>query len=499
MYFLKYRPQTINELDCESAKNQLAKIFSQKNIPQGFLFTGPKGAGKTSAARIVAKAVNCLEPKNGEPCNKCDQCRQINNGRSLDVLEIDAASNRGIDDIRLLKEKIALSPVKAKYKVYIIDEAHMLTREAFNAFLKTLEEPPAHTIFILCTTDPEKIIPTVASRLIRVNFFKGNRKEIKTCLEKAISGEKIKIDNETLNEIIALSDGGFRDAQKILESLVLSAGNNVIWREAQIFLKREQSQKPEKILNFLAKNDLKSALALLENVADSGADFSQYTKNLLEFVHRLILAKTGTTSAEEENKEITTLLPLTKLIFLTKLIAVAAYEQKNTLVPQLPLQLAILEFLNESKNKEKILTDNKKDDPPPQKQTPIIPKTNDTISERISLQEVINKWEALLAAVKPMNNSVSAFLKAARPKNIDGNSLTLEVFYPFHYDRLQEEKNRKIVENGLLSVCGKKISVKCILGQKQNSPLKKPPQKEENNNTVADGDLYQIAKEIFGN
>jgi len=173
MYFLKYRPQTIAELDLESVRHQLEQILKQEKIPQAFLFAGPRGAGKTSAARILAKAINCRQPKGVEPCNQCSLCREITAGSSLDVLEIDAASNRGIDDIRQLRERVGLAPAQAKYKVYIIDEVHMLTKEAFNALLKTLEEPPAHVVFVLCTTDPEKIIPTILSRLLRVDFRRG--------------------------------------------------------------------------------------------------------------------------------------------------------------------------------------------------------------------------------------------------------------------------------------------------------------------------------------
>ena len=218
--YLKYRPQTIDELDLESVRQSLKNILSSGNIPHAFLFSGPKGTGKTSSARILAKIVNCQSPtKEGEPCNNCDQCLSIMKGNNIDIIELDAASNRGIDDIRNLKEGIYLAPNSAKYKVYIIDEAHMLTLEAANAFLKTLEEPPSHAIFILATTNPEKLPTTVISRLTTINFTKATPKDIARQLSRVAKGENIKIADEAINIIAKHSDGSFRDAVKILETL----------------------------------------------------------------------------------------------------------------------------------------------------------------------------------------------------------------------------------------------------------------------------------------
>ena len=182
VFYRKYRPQKIDELDNQSVRESLYSIFSKGNFPHAFLFTGPKGLGKTSTARIVAKAINCEKHKDLEgirsekeiePCNKCEQCLSITNGNNLDIFEIDGASNRGIDEIRDLKEKIKLAPFKASKKVYIIDEVHMLTTEAFNALLKTLEEPPSHAVFILCTTEPHKVPATIVSRCLRINFTRA--------------------------------------------------------------------------------------------------------------------------------------------------------------------------------------------------------------------------------------------------------------------------------------------------------------------------------------
>jgi len=196
-FYLKYRPQRLNELDLAAVREALTEVLKAKSLPHAWLFSGPKGTGKTSAARILAKAINCQKrhpPAGGaEPCQKCGSCIAVSSGRSLDIIEIDAASNRGIDDIRDLKEKIRLAPAQLKYKVYIIDEVHMLTAEAFNALLKTLEEPPEHAVFILATTEPAKLPETITSRCFLIPFNRASEAEIIRSLNRVIIGEHIKI------------------------------------------------------------------------------------------------------------------------------------------------------------------------------------------------------------------------------------------------------------------------------------------------------------------
>src|SRR6266581_3023021 len=230
VFYRKYRPQIIDDLDNQVVRERLLAVLS-KGLPHAFLFTGPKGLGKTSAARIVAKAVNCEKIDRIEPCNACEQCISITNGTNLDVLEIDAASNRGIDEIRDLKEKIRLSPLSAKKKVYIIDEVHMLTTEAFNALLKTLEEPPAHAMFILCTTEPHKVPATITSRCFHIAFKRATDEELVRSLKRIKEGEKLEVDEDALFAIAKMADGGFRDAAKILEELASKAQEKKITKE----------------------------------------------------------------------------------------------------------------------------------------------------------------------------------------------------------------------------------------------------------------------------
>jgi DNA polymerase-3 subunit gamma/tau len=479
VYFLKYRPQTIDDLDLNSVRQELKKILNRDSVPHAFLFAGPKGTGKTSAARILAKSVNCREKDSFEPCNQCQSCQEITRGTSLDVVEIDAASNRGIDDIRELKEKIGLAPIKGKYKVYIIDEVHMLTNQAFNALLKTLEEPPSHVIFVLCTTDPDKIIPTVMSRLMRIDFHHGTEDEVKRSLKKVIDGEKLEVDKKVIDEVVDLSEGGFRDAQKMLENLALNLGKEIKWKEARELLGNWEKRRPETVIKLIAEKKIDELIKIGEELAEEGASFSDYFKRLLGLIQHLILVRTKV-EKDSQLKEIAEKFEVGDLVRLSDLFSEASYRQKNALISQLPFQLAVIKYLGEDTTPPKVEKPKKKKK-----------KINKTVNKKevkpdgnkkeieISIEEIRKNWDSLLEAVKPMNHSVAAFLKAAQPKRIEGKNLILEVFYPFHKDKLEEHRNRQIVEQGVEKVFNGYVKIKCILGDKKK-------------------DLYNAAKDIFG-
>ena len=226
MFYTKYRPQKFEDLvGVAVVQAGLKQSLAKRRVGHAYLFCGPRGTGKTTTARILAKALNCeqVDSKDwvGEPCGKCAPCRAISEGRFLDLIEIDGASNRGIDDIRSLREKIKLSPTLGRKKVYVIDEVHMLTREAFNALLKTLEEPPSHAVFILCTTEPKKIPETVRSRCQIFEFRRARTRDIKEKLKRICVAEGAKISDEDLVEIARAARGGFRDAETILEQVIV--------------------------------------------------------------------------------------------------------------------------------------------------------------------------------------------------------------------------------------------------------------------------------------
>ncbi|KKP47980.1 MAG: polymerase III subunit gamma and tau protein [Candidatus Woesebacteria bacterium GW2011_GWA1_33_30] len=314
-YYLKYRPQTIEELDMQSVRESLTNIVKSGNIPHAFLFAGPKGTGKTSVARILAKIINC-ESKN-PPCNKCEQCLSITNGNNIDIIEMDAASNRGIDDIRALKDTIRLTPSKAKAKIYILDEAHMLTIEASNALLKTLEEPPSHVYFILATTNPEKLIETVKSRTVLISFTKATPEETKRSLARIIKKEELKIKNEELNEIIKMSKGSFRDAVKLLEQF--SKDSN--------FLKSIKLFDVQDFLEVLLAKNLKEAIIKIENALRSGCTIVNTTEEILEKLQSKLI--------ETEDRNLVTLI---------EYILEAQEFNKVTPIEELPLEVAIVKW-----------------------------------------------------------------------------------------------------------------------------------------------------------
>src|SRR3989338_8632073 len=310
VFYRKYRPQTIEELDSEVVRDKLTNILSRPSSFHALLFTGPKGLGKTSAARIVAKVVNCekLNQKQTaksrklsvEPCNTCDQCVSITNGTNIDVLEIDGASNRGIDEVRDLREKIRLAPARARRKVYIIDEVHMLTTEAFNALLKTLEEPPGHVIFVLCTTEPHKVPATIASRCFHITFKKATVEELVRSFERIVKKEKLEINKEALEFIASLSDGSFRDGSKILEEITLFSKGKKITREfvEEKYKRSNIKDQVLKMIEFLSEKNAPAGLRLVAEIADQGMDFKYIIEQLISELHEMLLAQVGIGESE---------------------------------------------------------------------------------------------------------------------------------------------------------------------------------------------------------
>lgn len=533
-YTTKYRPQKISELDLTSVREGLEKVLKSGKIPHAFLFCGPRGTGKTSAARIIAKAVNCLgKKKDFEPCNECDQCLSITAGTNLDVLEIDAASNRGIDDIRDLREKIRLAPSGAKYKIYIIDEAHMLTLEAFNALLKTLEEPPPHAIFILCTTAPEKLPETIISRCLRFNFKRATIPEIVTKLEKICGAEKLEVDPQALKEISRSVSGSFRDAQKILEQASFS-GTKITVEQIKELLGQTVGLAPEKLLEFLAAKDIKGGISEIGRVVETGGNLRVYTEGLLEILRTALLAKFGVTEWDDtEALKVTETLKVEEIRALIEIFSKAAQEFREAIIPQLPLELAVVEWCGDgggvggSVRQSADLGGNVR-----KITSPSLPRSagrainqaqRSTISTKrsdlgsVSLEEIQIRWKEVLLAVRPRNHSVEALLRATRPINLAGGVLTLEVFYKFHKDQLETEKCRKIVEEVASEFLGMPINLKCILGersgtakaqneaetQKESASLRPDERRDSavsavpGNGETTDSDIVEVAKEIF--
>lgn len=488
VFHLKYRPGKVGELDLGSVAKTLKTIFKSKEIPQSFLFAGPKGSGKTSAARIVSRLVNCLEKKDTEPCDNCQNCKEILGGNSMDVIEIDAASNRGIEDIRSLKEKAYLMPSKLSKKVFIIDEVHMLTKEAFNALLKLIEEPPIHTVFILCTTDPEKIPETVLSRLFRVDFSKGGKDELLSSLQRIIKGEGIEIVEEAKNLIVDKSDGSFRNLQRTFNEIYLRFGKKIGMKQVEEFFSEKTGDY--KAADFEVDLGIGAADVILEKLevlAKKGIDFTKFREEVIIHFQRKFLE-----DSNEKRFDIKRLL---------ELLIKAGEQEKWAVLDQLPLELAVVEYLGQKTPKDSERQNRPLPGATNGEQQVINDKQAEVSVEEepagaVSLEQVEKDWGKVLTAVKPFNHSVEAFLRAARPAKIRKNSVVLEVFYPFHKDKLEEIKNKKIVEQGFKSVFGKDLSFSCVLGEVKSKPVIINNQTEVK--PVGSDEIYNVAKEIFG-
>ena len=363
--YRKYRPKTFAEIvGQEHVVKTLTNAISSGMVSHAYLFAGARGTGKTSIGRLLAKAVNCKNRKDGEfePCNKCDSCQEINQGNAIDLIEIDAASNRGIDEIRDLRDGIRFVPTKSKYKVFIVDESHQLTREASNALLKTLEEPPSHAIFVLATTEAHKMTPTIVSRCQRFDFRRLTMPEIIGRLETILKKEKINSEPEALNLIALSATGSIRDAESLLDEVVSFSGKERAVRKEIVEKLLGVADKAAifQFLNFINQKKAKEAVEFLNEIIFKGVDLKEFTKSLIQYLREILLLKIDSEFqnplffglTEEEKKEIKKLAKSfsdDELRSILERFMVAEDKMKSSSIPQLPLELAIVEICSKEK------------------------------------------------------------------------------------------------------------------------------------------------------
>ncbi len=350
--YRKWRSQTFSDLvGQEPVVRTLKNALSSGNLAHAYLFTGPRGTGKTSMARLLAKTINCQYPKDGEPCNECEQCHEITVGSSFNVIEIDAASNRGIDSIRELREKVMVPPTNGKYKVYILDEAHMLTTEAFNALLKTLEEPPPHAIFVMATTDVHKMLPTVLSRCQRFDFKRFATCQIVDRLRFVAEQEQVVLEPGAAELIARAAAGGMRDALSLLDQAIAYSGKEISLSQVQVMLGVADPRAIQKFVGHIANLDSAAGLHLIHELSEAGADLRQINLQIAEYCRAMMLTRAGASIAEildlteDEMSEIVQmakLFPLEKLTEFARIFAQNDLVQKSHGTPQLGLELALL-------------------------------------------------------------------------------------------------------------------------------------------------------------
>ena len=358
--YRKYRPQTFAEvIGQEHVVKTLTNALSSGIISHAYLFAGPRGSGKTTIARLLAKSLNCQNRKEGEsePCNKCNSCLEIMENRSLDLIEIDAASHRGIDEMKELRDGIKFAPSKSKYKIFIIDESHQLTREAANALLKTLEEPPSHVIFILATTEIHKMIPTIISRCQRFDFRKLTLEEIVKRLEFIAKKEQVLVEKKALELIALNAAGSIRDAESIFGEVLSfeDVGREITPEEVKTLLGLVETTLISQFCDFLSQKNASQAISFLNGAIEKGMDIQEFTKSLINYLRQgLILKIMGLESAnpiitgltKEEMEKLQKQVALFKEEELRRTIELfleAENKMKYSSIPQLPLELAIME------------------------------------------------------------------------------------------------------------------------------------------------------------
>lgn len=531
-FYLKYRPQTIDELDLEKVRKQLKEALAAKSVPHAFLFSGSRGLGKTSAARIVAKVLNCeIATKNRkdtiEPCNTCEACISITKGSSPDVIEVDGASNRGIDDIRTLRETVSLAPMRLQKKVYIIDEVHMLTKEAFNALLKTLEEPPSHVVFILATTEPNKVPETIQSRSFHVQFQRASETELVRSLSRVVTGEKLDVEAGVLEHITTRTRGGFRDSVKLLEQLAFGSKTITVEQFEATF----GQDQTEQFLEFLFSSDAVKALEWIKKQETNGADFTNIFRNILEQLQAELLRKLRKETSKYET------IDQTDIIEMITICMQAASEQKATLIETLPLELLVAKWVGKDSSKPSNVQNTKPakklEDTPgsdnlitkkPKNQKINIPNsglsekqksTEISISETssvksksaesqahditkpkketspkltISIDQIKSKWDAVLQEVKPKNRSLESLLRGSVLSLLEGDILTITVYYGLHKQQLESDKYLKIVESVFYDMFGVKLKLQYVLGDKSEKQII---------DTAKDHELEKNVEEIF--
>ncbi len=518
VFYRKWRPQSLADfIGQEHVTHTLLNALATDRVSHAYLFCGPRGTGKTTTARNLAKAINCLNNGKGEPCNKCSMCLAITEGRALDVIEVDAASNRGIDEIRDLRQKVNYAPNQARRKVYIIDEVHMLSKDASNALLKTLEEPPPHVVFILATTEAHKLLPTIISRCQRFDFHRYSLTNMVTVLSGVSEGESIRIDAEGLKLIARAATGSLRDALNLLQQANTFYGNEINLAQVQTMLGISGDQRAKEIVKQIINQDVTAGIATINNVNSDGLDLRQFHREMVEYLRLLLLVKTGTGDiielTPEDIKELKELAAKASLPVILK--AVKRFGQLELSLDNystLPLELALVDCTIAGTEEKKEPARQPEPEPPARQTTvkytppPPRPKTNAPPAEKIvreqevtrptvtdkpaaataakaepgltamvsSIEQLQQQWSKMLSELQESlrKTPAAALLRSARPKEIADDVIVLSFKYPILKDNMEKLENQKIGEKIVSKFMGRSCRVRCVYEHENNHLVK---------------------------
>jgi len=498
--YRKYRPQKFSDItNQEHIKITLQNEISMNQLAHAYIFAGPRGIGKTSLARIFAKAVNCekRKQKESEPCGKCPACEDIVAAKAVDIIEIDAASHTGVENVREnIIENVRFSPSRLKYIVFIIDEAHMLSTQAFNALLKTLEEPPEHAIFILATTEVHKIPATIISRCQRFDFKKIDTKEIVKRLEFITAEEGMKIDKSVLERIGRLSEGCVRDSESLLGQIMALGDKKVSQEQADLVLPHTNFEQVIELLHSLCTKNQAKGIELVNNLAHNGVDLKQFSSETLEFLRELLLAKVMNKDSElligwsaDLQKIISQLLEKwssKEIVDIIELLLQKQKDLKQAFPVQLPLEIFVIKATQGAASEPlpdfSAPVQNKKDEHAPEKPAAPEPvkqnseprrasepeapskkeepaKQSKEKSANITLEQVKEKWQDFMSRLAENNHSLPMVLQACQLMDVKDNVIEIGMKYKFHQDRLMDMKNKVQVEDLLSEILGERVNI----------------------------------------
>ena len=530
--YRRYRSQTFAEVvGQEHVTRTLKNAIANGQVAHAYLLAGPRGIGKTSIARIIAKAVNCPKAKNGDPCDACENCGSIRDGRFLDLIEIDAASNRGVDEMRDLREKVRFAPSQGQYKVYVIDEAHQLTSDAFNALLKTLEEPPAHVIFVLATTESQKIPATIVSRTQRFDLRRIPHKTMIQQLAMIAKEEKMQVEPAALEAISRHAQGSLRDAESILDQVATFAEGKVRVEDVDELLGATDWEETSALFDAIAVNDAAKAVGLVRTLVDDGRDLRLFVRRAMDHMRALVLVRASDLLPETATESVAAVLrrqapqfSLDRLAKIAHRLIEAEQQLRTGEGTPLPLELALLD----------LTTDSASSPTPAAKQTapqstparpasapapgratpaPTAPSRSDAVvdlaqrraqqparaptavderpmgaaSPTVTLERVRTAWEGLLERTQERSIAKAAQLVKAEPVAIEGGTVVVAFSDDFARN-IWSDKQRPELERDLGDILGTAVRVRCV---------KQPAAAATNTQPATEDPMLRAALETF--